>query len=390
MMVKTDDRAPVRILRRAVLCCVLVLAAAAAGAGEGHDHGKEEGVGAHQEAAPGAHREGGHEGEGVVELAPERLAAQGIRVEALQPRPVGTVVTAPAELRFDERRRVVLSARAAGWAEVVKVFANQRVKKGQLLARIYSPEFLSAQNEYLLIRRRVQGAGGDGEMGELLAAARERLRLLGLSAAEIERLGRSGKPYRDQHIHSPMDGTVVVHKINAGDAVQPGQVLYVVADLRHLWAELALTEGQLGRVAPGQPVTLTVKAFPGRRFSGRLLSVGARLDEATRTIHARAEVNNPELLLRPGMFASAEIQTGGGEPVLALPQEAVLRSPDGDWVVFVELAPGRFKPQEVRLLRNAGSLAVVEGLAPGTRVVTAGAFFVQSELAKAGFEIHQH
>ncbi len=332
-----------------------------------------------------------HDEEGTVELKPETLAAQGIVIEALAPKPVAEVLRLSGEITFNENRRVVLTARSSGWAEKVTVFANHQVEKNQLLANIYSPEFLSAQHEYLLIRKRASGdTPAEGDARSLLADAHERLRILGLTDKEIRRLAQTGKPYRYQHIHSPIRGTVIEHRLNAGDTVEPGQKLYVIASLRTVWAELALTEAQFAKVRPGQTVSLFVKAYPNQRFQGRLLSIGANVDEATRTVKARALIDNPKRLLKPGMFAEAEIAIGDGKPALALPESAVLRSPDGDWVVFVEEEPGHFKPVEIRVVRSVDGRTVIDGLKPGVRVVTQGAFFIQSELAKAGFEVHQH
>lgn len=326
-----------------------------------------------------------------IELSPERQRAQGVVTSALERKPVSETLRAAAEIGFNERSRVVISARAGGRAEKVSVFANQRVRADELLAEIYSPEFLSVQQEYLLIRDRAKRGGAPSpETPSLLTAAEQRLRLFGVTENEIEELARTGKAYPFLHVHSPINGTVIEHKLSAGDTVESGKALYVIADLNSVWADIALTETQLSRVKPGQPVTVTTKTYPDRRFTGELLSLGAHMDEATRTVKARALIRNPGERLKPGMFAEAEIAIGGGEPTLALPEEAVLRNPDGDWVVFIEEEPGRFKPKEVKVLRGVGNLLVIEGVKAGARVVTKGAFFVQSEIAKGGFDTHGH
>lgn len=336
--------------------------------------------------------EHGHEALGKeegVELSPERLRAQGVVVAPLEPQSVAETLRAPAEIGYHEGRRVAIVARAGGWAERIEVYANERVRANDLLAEIYSPEFASAQQEYLLILDRAARAGESGA-ATLLTDAEQRLRLLGLTDEEIETLARTRKPYPFLHVHSLIAGTVVEHKLNAGDNVQTGQPLYVIANMSSVWASVSLTESQLGRVRQGQPVTLTVKANPSERFRGQILSLGANMDPATRTVKARALIRNPGERLRPGMFADAEIHVGDGAMALSLPEDAVLRRADGDWVIYVEAAPGHFKPMEVKILRNAGDRVVIDGVKPGTRVVTKGAFFVQSELAKGGFETHNH
>jgi multidrug efflux pump subunit AcrA (membrane-fusion protein) len=127
-----------------------------------------------------------------------------------------------------------------------------------------------------------------------------------------------------------------------------------------------------------------------RQVEGRVTQVHHALDENTRTLGVRIEVPNPDDRLHPGLFVEARIEGGSSERALAVPNDAVLRSPDGDWQVFVEHEPGEFEPQEVDVIRTASGLTVIGGLEPGARVVTRGAFFLQSELAKSGFDIHNH
>ncbi|MCK4586357.1 MAG: efflux RND transporter periplasmic adaptor subunit, partial [Gammaproteobacteria bacterium] len=122
----------------------------------------------------------------------------------------------------------------------------------------------------------------------------------------------------------------------------------------------------------------------------RVTQIHHTLDEATRTLAVRIEVANIDDRLHPGLFVDARIQSDSTHTALSVPVNAVLRSPDGDWQVFVEEKPGHFKPQEVDVLNTVGDRAIIDGIKPGTRVVTQGAFFIQSELAKSGFDIHNH
>ncbi len=365
----------------------------ASGDNHGHDRGHKAGEkkshpeNKNHKEGPGNHRE-----ENTVTIKPESLRAQGIIVRAIVPRSLGDVLSVPTEIKFNERRREIITARSSGWVKKVKVFNNQRVRKYQYLASVYSPDFLSAQQEYMLIvnRARLSSSSADKENQALLDDARQRLRIFGLTHNEIKRLGETGKAFAHQHIHSPINGIVIEHKINAGDTIEPGQKLYVIADLRTVWAQISLTETLLGRVRRGQTVILKVKAYPKQNFRGRIVSIGASVDESTRTVKARALIVNRRYLLKPGMFATAYIYLKGGKPVMAVPQAAVLRSPDGDWVVLVEKQAGQFKAEEIKRIRTVGKKTVIEGLKPGTRVVVKGAFFIQSELAKSGFSVHNH
>jgi membrane fusion protein, heavy metal efflux system len=371
--------------------------------GDGHDHGQETGKkqkphteSKNHKEKPGGHSRkeepGGHGEENTVTIKPESLRAQGIIIKAVVPRSLGDVLSVPTEIKFNERRREIITARSSGWVKKVRVFNNQRVRKYQYLASIYSPDFLSAQQEYMLIvnRAKFSSSSADKENQALLDDARQRLRIFGLTHSEIKRLGETGKAFAHQHIHSPINGIVIEHKINAGDTIEPGQKLYVIADLRTVWAQISLTETLLGRVRRGQTVILKVKAYPKQNFRGRIVSIGASVDESTRTVKARALIINRRYLLKPGMFATANIHLKGGKPVMAVPQAAVLRSPDGDWIVLVEKQAGQFKAEEIKRIRTVGRKTVIEGLKPGTRVVVKGAFFIQSELAKSGFSVHNH
>lgn len=330
---------------------------------------------------------GGGEAEGPA-LRLKALQDQGVAVAKVERRRIGETVSATAEIAFNEQGRAVVAARVGGWVERVAVFANQRVKKDQLLLEIYSPDFLSAQNEYLLIRERVARAGDQDR--ELLAAAEQRLKILGLTDDEIRKLAETRAPYPMQHIHSPIGGTVIEHKLAAGDTVEPGQVLYLIAALDTVWAHIDLTEATLGKVRAGQPVSLTVEAYPGRRFRGQLLSLGAAVMEATRTVRARAVVTNSGGLLKPGMFARAEIGTGGGPVELTVPDEAVVLFKGAPTVFKVE--GDELHPQQIEVGERRGGVAIVKGgLAVGDRIAVKGTYLLKSLLLKSEMgEGHGH
>ena len=327
------------------------------------------------------------EAEGV-ELKLDVLTKQGVVVEDVERKSIGETVSATAEIAFNEQNRAVVTARAGGWAEQVVVFANQPVKKEELLAEINSPDFLSAQHEYLLIRERV--ARTDGQDRELLAAAEQRLKVLGLTDDEIVKLAETGTPYALQHIHSPIAGTVIEHKLAAGDTIEPGQMLYVIAALDTVWAHIDLTEATLGKVRAGQPVTLTVEAYPGRRFSGKLLSLGAAVSEGTRTVRARALITNTGGLLKPGMFARAEIRTSAGTAQLAVPDEAVVLL-KGEPTVF-KVEGDELHPQRIEVGERRGGVTVIRsGVQAGDRIAVKGTYLLKSLLLKSEMgEGHGH
>ncbi|HDH03492.1 MAG TPA: efflux RND transporter periplasmic adaptor subunit [Actinobacteria bacterium] len=335
-----------------------------------------------------AEKESDREGEAHdqgVELNLDALRPHGVTIGKVERRQLRNTLRATAEVRFNETRRVVLAARSGGWAEKVTVFANQRVKKNQLLAEIYSPEFLSVQNEYLLILDRAgRGNGTAPENRSLLDDGKQRLRILGLTDEEIARLAKTRKTYPFQHVHSPINGAVIQHKLNTGDTIEPGQMLYVIAGLRTVWAEIAITEADLATVRGDQPVTLSVKAYPDDRFTGRILSLGADMDEATRTVKARALIENPRRLLRPGMFAEAEIQVGGGQPLLAVPRAAVVLI-KGVQTVF-RVASDELHPQPVKIgVTRSGWTEIKTGVTEGDEIAVKGLFMLKAMMLKSEF-----
>ncbi len=352
-------------------------------AGEaGEAHGEEHG----NEDADGHGDEHGGEGAGLDVAS---LRERGVVTARVEMRQLSDTLRVPAEVRFNERQRAVVTTRTEGWIERIAVFANQPVKRDMLLAEIYSPQFLSAQQEYLLIARRVE-TDPSGDATRLLKDAAQRLRILGLTNAEIRKLKKTGKTIPNLHVHSPIDGVVVSHNVSVGDTVQVGQPLFVVADLSSVWADLSLNETQLSQVTPGASVVLVTQAYPKRRFAGKLLSLGAAVDETTRTVAARAMVQNPEGLLKPGMFAQAEIAVGSREEVLAVPATAVLQL-EGKPTVF-KVEDGKFHPEVIEVGPRHGDFVEVKaGLAVGDEIAVEGAFMLKSLMLKSQMgEGHAH
>lgn len=320
------------------------------------------------------------EEEEAVELKLSELIKKGVETEKVERRHIYDTLQATAEIDFNETHRVVIAARTAGWTQKVTVFANQTVKKHQLLAEIYSPEFLSAQQEYLLIHARAQRPSSDDKT--LLTDAEQRLRILGLTDKKISHLAATGKPYSFLPVHSPINGTVVSHKLNVGDTVQRGQALYVIADLRSLWASVALAESQLAQVQPGQTVSLSVRAYPDNHFTGKILSVGANMDETTRTVKARALIENPDRLLKVGMFADAQIEIGAGKAIIAIPSGAITQL-QGQTTVF-KVEGNELHPQPIETgVTRGGRTEVKVGLTTGDEIATQGVFLLKSLLLKS-------
>jgi multidrug efflux pump subunit AcrA (membrane-fusion protein) len=186
---------------------------------------------------------------------------------------------------------------------------------------------------------------------------------------------------------APQSGTLVRDGFILGELVEPGRVLFEITDESVRWVEARMPPGEVAKVAIGAEARV---AYRDSWLDGRVSQLHHLLDEATRTQAVRIEVPDPAHRLHPGVFVDVVIVSGDGEPVLALPETAVSRSADGDWQVFVAVSEDSFRPVEVEVLATAAGSVVIDGLAAGTRVVTRGAFFLQSELAKGGFDPHNH
>jgi RND family efflux transporter MFP subunit len=220
--------------------------------------------------------------------------------------------------------------------------------------------------------------------------ARARVIAFGMTSAQVDRLLRSGAAEADGTflLLAPQAGTVVADDFVLGEVIEAGRTLFAVTDESVRWVEARMPPEYVAEVAVGAPARVRHRKL---WLDGRVAQIHHQLDETTRTQAIRVEVPDPDHLLHPGVFVDVDIKTGRGTPVLALPEEAVLRRPDGGWRVFVVRdEPSSYQAVEVTLVRTADGWAVVEGLTSGTEVVTQGAFFLQSELAKGGFDIHQH
>ncbi len=310
---------------------------------------------------------------GTVRVTPGRLQTLGVRTEAAEIRPaMARRVRATGILQFDERGLVTVTTRVPGWLERLAVAATgDPVKRGQVLAEIYSPDMVASEEEYLVAARL------GGVMG---AASVQRLRAIGIPEDEIARLRRSGRSARRIAVVAQADGVVIDKPVQQGMRVDAGEALYKTADLSELWLIAQVQEQDLGAIQPGQTARATFVAFPGRIFEGRVDFIYPTLSAETRTARVRIVLPNPDGALRAAMFANVQIDAGaGGEPVLSVPNSAVLDS-GARQVVLVDRGDGRFEPRAVRLgVHGDDWVQVLDGIAAGDRVVVGANFLIDSE-----------
>lgn len=352
--------------------------------------------------AHGAEHDEAHEEheDGEVRLTPEQQTMAGIVVEPLQPRDIASELRAPGEIRLNAYATSRVAPRIA--AQLIERLARlgDTVEQGTPLVTLSSVEMAQAQGDLLVAERewrRVSKLGREvvseqryTEARIAREQARARVSAFGMTGDEIKQLVGTGKAELANgrfQLLSPQAGTVIRDEFIVGELVEPGHVLFEISDESVLWVEARLTPDEAAMVTVGEPATVLVG---NQAVEGRVSQVHHALDEGTRTLGVRIEVPNPDDRLHPGLFVEARIAGESKDQALAVPAEAVLRSPDGDWQVFVEHEPGEFEARDVEVLRTAAGLTAIEGVPPGTRVVTRGAFFLQSELAKSGFDIHDH
>ncbi len=348
--------------------------------------------------------EGEDAGGDQISISPQKVQKLGVRTEPAQRRILSRPVRAVGLIGPDERRLFIVAPRFEGWIERLLVNSTgQTVKRGETLMAVYSPALITAQREYLMAGEGLrtvdpipapplspgqippapllpQGAKGRERMSQLTETALQRLRNWEISDDQIERLRREGKPQQNLLLKSPVDGVVLEKTAIQGMRFMPGEALYRIADLSMLWLIVEVFEQDLSLVRPGQDAQITVNAFPGEEFHGKVAFIYPTLNAQTRTAQVRIELPNPQGRLRPAMYASVLLAAGSGRaPVLTVPASAVLQSGVRQ-VVLVELGEGRYQPREVRIGRRGDEqVQVLEGLSDGERVVTSANFLIDAE-----------
>lgn len=336
----------------------------------------------------------------VVQVSPERVQTLGVTSEEVGRRPIDRVVRAVGTVQADERRLHAISPRFEGWAE--KLLANTTgaaVRAGQPLMEVYSPDLITAQQEYSIAWKGLQEVSGAGpeirrSMETLAQGSLERLRNWDISEQEIRRL-QAGEPVgRTLLLRSPVDGIVLEKMVVEGMRFMPGETLYRLADLRSVWVQAEVFEQDLALVRTGQPARIEVSAYPGERFEGRVSFVYPTVTPETRTARVRIELPNRDGRLKPDMFGTVELDAAGEEAPIAVANAAVLDSGTRQ-LVLIERGTGRYEPREVKLGRRGERYTeVLEGVAEGERVVTSANFLIDAESnlksALGGFGAHAH
>jgi cobalt-zinc-cadmium efflux system membrane fusion protein len=345
-----------------------------------------------------------------VALTPEAVQRAGIKTAVVRSESVTSAITVPATVMSNAYRDTKVNALVGGVVRQVGAELGSSVKRGQPLAVIFSAELADAQMKYLSMQAMLQadhqklertdklvklGAASTQELEEVtavhasheteVAAARQRLLLLGLSAADVSRLTDAAHIVSDVGVPSPADGVVIARAVNQGQVVATGQELFTVTDLSTVWVIGDLYEKDFPNVRAGSSATVRISAAPNVALHGRVAYIDPRVDAATRTAKVRVEVPNRNMDLRLGVYVTLNFQTADGQRVLLVPRDAV-QSIGERVVVYVATSDdeGRFIERPVKLGSSTGdAVQVIDGLRPGEKVVTTGSFFLRAEAARS-------
>ena len=314
-----------------------------------------------------------------VSIDPSSMQNLGIRVVAAQMGSLAATLNVAGSIDFNQRDVAIIQARSGGF--VSRVYARAPgdvIRAGAPIADVQLPEWGGAQTEFLSVKRLGRA--------DLTAAARQRLRLMGMSDGLIAGVERSGRTNGTTTITSPISGVIQTLDARAGVTLSQGQTLAQVTGIGTVWLNAAVPEAQAGAVRIGQSATAALSAFRGETFGGRIVAILPTAAADSRTLTVRIELANRGGRLRPGMFASV-VLGGDARPALLVPSEAVIRTGTRT-IVMLAMGDGRYHPAEIRTGREGGGQTeVTEGLAIGEKVVASGQFLLDSEASLTGIQV---
>ena len=324
-----------------------------------------------------------------VRVNGDQKASANIRIETVSVQRLAESIQVPGRIDFNQQRLAHLTARVPGRVEQVYAFFGDRIEANALLATVYSPQYLTAQGEYIQAKQRLAEVEARGDSAEAVTAraisesARRRLLVLGATEKDIQELAQTRAPKTLLEIRSPFSGSVTEEGEILGHFVDVGANLFHVADLSNLWVIVDVYEKDLAKLKTGLSAVIEVAAYPNQKFQGHLTRIYDVLDEKTRTVKARVEAHNPKAKLKPQMFATVTLLLGTSREVPVIPAKALQIEGDRQ-LVYIAADDTSFVKRYVRVGRQQDSLVeILDGLKPGERIVSDGAFAVKSEFQKS-------
>lgn len=315
-----------------------------------------------------------------VKIDPTTQQNMGLRTAKVERIHLTKTIRTYGRVTYDETMKREVNLKFSGWIEKLFVdFSGQLVKKGDPLFEIYSPEVVQAAEEYLVVIRKLHRLPGLSSQ-DLRRSGRRKLQFWDVPEEEIKKIEQSSHPLKTILIRSPFTGVVVSKNVVEGGYIKAGTPLYSIADLSLVWIEAHIYEYELPWVEVGQQVEVTLPYQPGKTYVGRISYIYPYLERKTRDVVIRLELNNPNLVLKPDMYADVRISDSVKSESLVVPSEAIIRSGERN-LVFVARGDGRFSPRKVTLgvIGDGGKTQILNGLAEGEWVVASGQFLLDSE-----------
>ena len=367
-----------------------------------HAHEAEQETAAHtEEQAHGHDEEHGHDEQGettTVSLSDGQRQTADIHLETLQPMTLSEQVYAPGEIKVNGYRSYIVSPRVSSVVTACHAALGEKVTSGQPLVTLFSEEMITAQSqlqqayvEWQRVSKLGQSAVGEKRFVSARTeynAANRRLQALGLSAATIARIEQNTNyPLGEYTLTAQTPGLIMTDEFNQGQRIEPGQPLMLLSDEAHLWVEARLSAQDDLHLQPGDQASVVVGDIAA---IGTVIQESHTIDPVSRTRTVRLELDNQDHRFHSGMFVDIYFNGPQTDAILAVPQSALMRDADGEWQIFIADDDGDLLPQVVTLGPQYGDWQAISGVKPGQTYVSRGAFFVASEIAKGGFNPHNH
>ncbi|WP_330508138.1 efflux RND transporter periplasmic adaptor subunit [Pseudomonas putida] len=365
------------------------------------DHGQDSHGHAAEQAAAGPAEEGHGEEEGQLHLSVAQIESAGVQLAAAGPRELGTAISFPGEIRFDEDRTAHVVPRVPGVVEAVQAELGQAVRRGQVLAVIASQQISDLRSEQQAAQRRLELArltfqreqqlwqeriSAEQDYLQARQALQEAEIALANARQKVAAVGPAGAGNRYE-LRAPFDAVVVEKHLTVGEVVDATSDAFTLSDLSRVWATFAVAPRDLDKVVTGRDVRVSAPDL-GAEVQGKVNYVGSLLGEQNRAATVRATLANPNGAWRPGLFVNVAVSVDRFEAAVAVPESA-LQTWEAQTVVFARTAEG-FEARPVKTgRRDAGQVEITSGLAAGTQVAAAGSFVLKSELGKGSAE-HSH
>ena len=320
-----------------------------------------------------------------IQLSPQRMQSIGVQIGTVESKSVSDEIRFYGNVQANERRLAYIQTRFAGWIRQVYADATgDFIRKGQPLFTIYSPELVTSEREYLLAKKNAAALEQSSVSGvadgaaSLIEAAKARLQQWEIPESELTKLDKTSQVITDLTFNAPVSGYITERNALPNVYVQPDTKLYAIADLSDVWVYAQIFQNDAGRIKPGDSAQVTLDAFPGRVFSGRVDYILPQLDMATRTLPVRLVFANPGMKLRPGMYVNVRVNLPLGRQ-LVVADSAVFHSGTKN-LIFAYSGNGNIEPREVQLGPRAGNQFVIsKGAKEREQIVTSANFLIDSE-----------